>query len=117
MAKGKKPAAKATKGAKGHHVHGPKRHLHHSITPQTTRMALAKCGVLSKYDDFDSFSLAMLARGVRADMRMMWDEFCSIPMVQNEDGEWIANRPAQRAFFADAKETAVRLMKKAKGAK
>ena len=119
MAKGK-PASKITKGAKGRKNHGPKRHLHHNIEPKATRMAFARAGVLSKYDDYESFYLSLQARGVRTNTQSLWYEFCGLTK-KNEEGELVADRAAQKAFLADIKNVAARLAaandKKAKAAK
>lgn len=108
MAKGK-PSPKITKGAKGRKNHGPKRHLHHSISPKALRMQIAGTGVLSKYNDYDSFCLAMQARGVRSNTQIMWAEFCRLGK-KDQNGGWVEDRAAQKAFFADAKNIAARLM-------
>ena len=102
MAKGK-PTPKITKGAKGRKNHGPKRHLDHDIFPKALRMSMTSCGVLDKYGSYDSFCLAMQARGVRADFRIMWSEFCNCK-----------NKAAQDAFFANAKQIGLDVMKKQK---
>lgn len=107
MAKGK-PTSKIAKGAKGRKNHGPKRHLHHDIAPKALRMATAKSGVFSKYYDYDSFCLAMQARGVRSNTQVMWDEFRRLGKV-DKDGNWIDDRAAQKEFLANAKEISMRL--------
>ena len=107
MAKGK-PSPKITKGAKGRKNHGPKRHLHHSIAPRALRMSIARDGALSKYDDYDSFCLALQARGVRSNTQALWTEFRTLGKVDQNDN-WIADRAAQNKFFDDVKNIAMRL--------
>ena len=61
--------------------HGPKRKLFHEYT-STARLAMARGGVLSKYNDFESFCLALAARGIRekvTDMKFRWKKFCELP--------------------------------------
>jgi len=104
MAKGK-PVSKVSKGANGRKNHGPKRHLDHDVFPKATRMAIAKTGVLNKYSSFDDFCISMQARGVRADYKLLWARFCTIPCT---------DRAAQREFFANVKQIAQDEMKKLK---
>lgn len=118
MAKGK-PTSKIAKGASGRKNHGPKRHLHHGFGPKALRQEMAKTGIFSKYTNFESFCLAMQARGVKADLHIMWDEFRKIPLIRLEDGEYIANRAAENNFFKQAPEISATILKaqkaKAKG--
>lgn len=102
MAKGK-PTSKIAKGASGRKNHGPKRHLNHDIAPKALRMYIERCGALDKFGSFDSFCLSMQARGVRADYRLMWNEFSKCK-----------NRDEQVAFFANAKQLGIEATKKQK---
>ena len=98
MAKGK-PSPKVTKGAKGRKNHGPKRHLHHSLEPKAMRLTISRTGVLSKYDDYESFCVSLQARGVRSNTQVLWTEFCHLG----------GNAAAQRQFFKDVKDIASRV--------
>ena len=98
MAKGK-PTSKIAKGANGRKNHGPKRHLQHDIFPKSLRMEIGKSGLFSKYDSFDSFCVAMQARNVRADYRLMW-----LPGA----------KVAMKEFFDNAAQIGANVMKKAK---
>lgn len=72
-ARGKKPAAPR---AVVHKNHGPKRHLFHDIQPKGTRMMMESLGLCDKYHHFDSFVLALQARGVKRDYEAQWQRFC-----------------------------------------
>ena len=111
MAKGK-PTPKIAKGTNGRKNHGPKRHLHHDIGPKAFRQMMGTTGLLNKYHNFESFCLAMQARGVRADMEVMWAEFRRIPYIERADGSLGPNRAAEKEFFKNAAELGAKLMKK-----
>lgn len=81
MAKGKKPTSALSKGAKGRKNHGPKTHIHHDIYPKALRVAIAKCGVLTKYDNYDSWKLAVSARGGR---NLAYNEFANFVVLTRE---------------------------------
>ena len=113
MAKGK-PASKIAKGANGRKNHGPKRHLNHDVYPKALRMMFGRCGVLDKYSSFDSFCLSMQARGVRADMGLMWKAFREIP-VNDKNGKPLPDARARlNDFFRNAKQISVEVMQNQK---
>lgn len=107
MAKGK-PTSKIAKGAQGRKNHGPKRFLHHDFYPAASCMHLAACGVLDKYSNYESFCLALQARGIRNNHSLMWTRFQAIKMIV-KDGELICNRAAQDEFFRNAKQIAAEI--------
>lgn len=71
--------------------HGPKRKLFHDWD-STTRLALAKAGLLSKYSNYQSFALSLNARGIKKDVEKYWKDFCLLP-----------NLEARKAFFKNLK--------------
>ena len=64
--------------------HGPKRKMFHQYN-KATRIEMAKCGVLSKYSDFESFALSCNARGVKSDPHYLWNEFIKLPTRKEQD--------------------------------
>lgn len=84
MAKGK---GKKAIGGGAHRAHGPKRHLH--TWCGAMKGDFAKAGVLSKYNDYESWQLAMAARGVR---KADYVEFCKFAVMSLEDKKaYLAN--------------------------
>lgn len=86
MAKGK--GSRASGGP--HKNHGPKRHMHSWCGAM--KQDFAKAGVLSKYHDFESWQLAMSARGNRKADRAEFERFVVLSM---ED---------KKAYFAAIKK-------------
>ena len=68
--------------------HGPKRHLWHCYE-KGVRIILGQCGLLTKYNDRESFNLALMARGIRNPTPDMWKTFCNC-----------ADRGSQDVYFA-----------------
>lgn len=81
---GKSKARSASSVGK-HKNHGPKRHIHRWTGAMFEDFA--KAGVLSKYNDFESWQLAMAARGSR---KTDYAEFCRFASMKFED---------QKAYF------------------
>ena len=65
------------------------------------RLAFAKCGVLSKYHNFESFEASCSARGVRGDIADLYEEFIRLP-----------DRKTQDAYLKNLKENAAKLAAK-----
>lgn len=108
--------------------HGPKRKLFHDYD-QTTRMAFGKTGMtnvvsydennrevhstyvdkhdglLTKYNNYESFALSCAARGAKSGVKEMWNEFK------------VLSRPAQDEYLANVKENAVAAIKRAENKK
>ena len=81
MAKGK---GKKIASSGPHKKHGPKRKLHHCWS-STMRMALAKSGLLSKYYNYESWSLALQAKGKRDASRNDFDEFVKLSREEKDN--------------------------------
>lgn len=94
----KKPAAAPAK-QKLRKTHGPKRKLFHEWT-STMRLHFAKAGVLSKYCNYESFTISCGARGVRSDLADLWEEFIRLP-----------DKAAKDAYLDNLKENAAKLAK------
>ena len=86
MAKGKGGSVAASKQRKNH---GPKRNLFHGYN-STMRMHMADAGLLDKYHHFDSFALAAMSRGVRANLQELWLEFYRLP-TRKEQNDFLTN--------------------------
>ena len=85
MAKGKRVG-----GGGPRKNHGPKRHMFRWAGPM--KHEFAKSGLLSKYYDFESWQLAMAARGNRKADKAEFDRFVVLPMEQ------------KKAYFANLKK-------------
>ena len=81
MGKGKRPSNALNKGASGRKVHGPKTHIHHAASPKALRMLLAEKKVLTKYNDYDSWKVAVTARGGR---NIAYDEYQKFQDLSHE---------------------------------
>jgi len=82
MAKGKDKKV-ASSGPKKMHK-GPKRKLHHCWT-STMRMHLAKAGLLSKYNNYESWVLSVQARGKRDASRNDFNEFVKLSREEKDN--------------------------------
>lgn len=82
MAKGKGKKV-ASSGPKKMHK-GPKRKLFHEWS-STIRMHLAKAGLLSKYNNYESWSIAVQARGRRDTSRNDFNEFVKLSREEKEN--------------------------------
>lgn len=67
--------------------HGPKRHLFKDYKPMVK--AMADAGLLTKYNNFESFTLSCAARGVKNGVAEMWTEFRLLP--RKEQNEYLKN--------------------------
>ena len=76
MAKGKGKGRVA--GGGQHKNHGPKRHMHSWCG--ALKSEYAKAGVLNKYNDFESWQLAMAARGNRKATEAEFYAFSNLSM-------------------------------------
>lgn len=85
MAKGK---GKRVSSGGPHKKHGPKRHLFKEYKPMIK--AMADAGLLTKYNDFESWSLAMAARGNR---KADYDEYIKFSVLSLEE---------KKAYFKNA---------------
>ena len=81
MAKGK---GKGGASAGPRKPHGPKRKLFHDWT-STMRMHLARAGLLSKYNNYESFVLACGARGKRNPTKAEFNEFVLLPKDKKDE--------------------------------
>lgn len=61
--------------------HGPKRKMFHDHNA-TSRILFGKLGLLDKYHNFDSFTLALNARGIKDNLKQRWDIFYGLPMEE-----------------------------------
>lgn len=95
MAKGK-----AKTGSAGpHKKHGPKRKMFHEYS-KTMRMEMAKCGMLSKHNDRESFEASCTARGVRNVSDELWGEFRRLDTKEKRE-----------EFFRNVKQNALKASK------
>jgi len=78
MAKGK--GGKRVSSGGPHKSHGPKRHMH--TWCGAMKKDFADAGLLSKYYDFESWQLAMAARGNR---KATYAEFQAFSLLSMED--------------------------------
>lgn len=90
--------------------HGPKRKMFHCWT-STMRLAFAKCGVLTKYYNFESFQASCTARGVRSDVADLYEEFIRLPDRKAQD-EYLKNISENAKKVAAAKAKKAAKMKK-----
>lgn len=67
--------------------HGPKKHLFKEFKPMVH--LFAQDGLLTKYNNFESFSLSCAARGVKNDVAEMWTEFRALP--RDKQDEYLKN--------------------------
>lgn len=81
MAKGK---GKGGASAGPRKPHGPKRKLFHDWT-STMRMHLARAGLLSKYNNYESFALACGARGKRNPTKAEFNDFILLTREQKDE--------------------------------
>lgn len=77
--KGKKVASSGPKK-----MHGPKRKLFHEWS-STMRMHLAKAGLLSKYSNYESWAIAVQARGKRDTSRNDFNEFVKLSREEKDN--------------------------------
>ena len=89
MAKGK-GGRKATAGSGLRKKHGPKRHLFKDYKPMVK--AMADAGLLSKYVNFESWQLAMAARGCKKADKAEFNRFVVLSMEE------------KKAYFANLKK-------------
>jgi len=87
MAKGK---GKGASSSGPHKKHGPKRHLFKEYKPMVK--AMADAGLLSKYHNFESWQLAMAARGCKKADRAEFNRFVILSMEE------------KKAYFANLKK-------------
>ena len=64
--------------------HGPKRHLHHAYS-KCLRYNVSYGGLLNKYNNYESFALAVMARGVKVGIQAMWDSYSKLPTTAGKD--------------------------------
>ncbi len=67
--------------------HGPKRHMFKELKPMVHLFAQA--GLLTKYNNYESFALSCAARGVKNGVPEMWSEFKLLP--RKEQDQYLAN--------------------------
>jgi hypothetical protein len=87
MAKGK---GKKVSSGGPHKKHGPKRHMFRWAGPM--KEAFAKAGILTKYHDYESWQLAMAARGIKKADRAEFNRFVVLSMEE------------KKAYFANLKK-------------
>ena len=80
MAKGKRKG-----GSSGgpHKMHGPKRHMFKEYKPMIH--AFAKAGLLTKYENFESWQLAMAARGCKKADFNEFKRFVVLPLSDKKE--------------------------------
>lgn len=87
MAKGK---GKKVSSGGPHKKHGPKRHMFKEYKPMIK--AMADAGLLTKYNDFESWQLACAARGCKKVDLGEFKRFVVLPMEE------------KKAYFANLKK-------------
>ena len=80
--------------------HGPKRHMFKDFKPMVHEFA--QTGVLSKYYNYESFTLACAARGVKNGIAEMWMDYKILPTTKDKD-----------TYLANVKDNAVLALQKA----
>lgn len=80
MAKGK-GGSKSSSGP--HKKHGPKKKMFH-CWDSTTRLHLAKAGLLGKYSNKESFEQCVTAKGVRNNIDDLWNEFIKLSEIDKK---------------------------------
>ena len=80
MAKGK---GKKSASSGPHKKHGPKKHLHKDYKPMIK--AFADCGLLTKYNDYESWCIACNARGKRITSKEEFKEFSALPLEKKKE--------------------------------
>ena len=80
MAKGK--GKKSTSSGGPHKKHGPKRHMFKEYKPMIK--AMADAGLLTKYNDYESWTLACQSRGKRNVTRRDFNEFVVLPLAEKK---------------------------------
>lgn len=68
----------------GRKKHGPKRRMWHYYE-KAVRVEFGKLGLLTKYNDYDSWKLALMARGVKTPTLAMWVEFSKLTSKDDMD--------------------------------
>ena len=81
MAKGK---GKKVASSGPHKKHGPKRKLHHCWT-STMRKHFADVGLLSKYYNYESWTLSVQARGRRDASRNDFNDFVKLSREEKDN--------------------------------
>jgi len=81
MAKGKGGKRAASAGPKK--MHGPKKKMFHCWS-STMRMHFAKAGLLSKYNNYESWQQACQAKGKRNTTKADFDEFVKLSQEEKE---------------------------------
>ena len=82
MAVKRKVSAAPVKKLRKHH--GPKRHLWHDYD-KVGRIDFGRIGLLTKYYDKESFTLAAYARGVKNDVNELWNEYKLLKTCREKD--------------------------------
>lgn len=82
-------AAKRRSGGGPTKPHGPKRKLFHEWS-RSMRIHLANAGLLDKYNNFESFRLACIARGLKNPTMAHYDQMRFLKTRQ-EQKEWFKN--------------------------
>ena len=80
MAKGK---GKKVSSGGPHKKHGPKRHMFKEFKPMIH--VFAKAGLLTKYNNFESWQLACAARGKKTADRGEFNSFVVLPIEQKKE--------------------------------
>lgn len=88
--------------------HGPKRRMFHKYD-STMRLAFARCGLLSKYCDYESFAQSVNAKGVKKFIPELWIDFQKCTMVENPDHSWTTSPALQKEYFKNILENAQRV--------
>ena len=63
--------------------HGPKRNLFHNY-PKGMRNQMARAGMLNKYTDYESFVLAIMARGIKTDYQRLWSQYFALSTIHDK---------------------------------
>jgi len=66
-----------------HKKHGPKKKMFH-CWDSTTRLHLAKAGLLRKYNNKESFEQCITAKGVRNNTDDLWNEFIKLNEIDKK---------------------------------
>lgn len=89
-----KPKKSAHSGP--HKNHGPKRKMFHKSYNSCERVHMAQLGVLSKYYDKESWTLACMARGIKNPSDSMWADYCNCVTIEKKKA-WFQSLKKRKA--------------------
>ena len=83
MAKGKGKGSKPSSSPSLQKRHGPKKKMFHKWT-STMRLHLAGAGLLTKFNNRESFDQAVMSRGIKNVPTSMWEEMRSLKTMKEK---------------------------------